>query len=167
MNPIPLPTGPLTTPLSKLAALVAESATFRAAVGAADSTAALTKIHFPCLATPYLRDALPCAVLQQGPSWSLEQVAGGSQNWLWPAPGSSIRLILADCDRYPKDLEASGVAFLNYCGGVLQDLADLAGRDDRLDVTGIRQEVAPVLPSQEEDKAGAVWWKASFLIAWR
>lgn len=63
-------------------------------------------------------------------------LAGGSRTILKPT--GALRLRLADnCDRLVDDHD-SGVDFWNFVDGVLADLAEISGTDDRLNIVAMR-----------------------------
>jgi len=168
--------GPLSGPTYKLALVVSESPTLRVACGlAADDAAAADKlidgvghakrIWYPT--APTLETlAKPAAIVSRpADAQHWERVAGGSQNYLWPR--GNLRVTFTDEGRHGRDLELSQRYFDNLVGKIVDEIKDLAGRDDRLTIHTITEEQGPVLP-EEWDEAGqdALYFWASYLFEW-
>lgn len=170
--PEPDPTGPLMTPLSKLAELVAASPTFRVRCGLESNdqyaSAKLLegaygtqkRIFYPAADTEQW-DIFPGIVLAQGDKWTWE-VAKYSQR----ASGTLLMMIF-DEDRYPGNLEATYRDFLSFAGNLCADLARLFSSDDDLAGNAITQVTAPHLPPVEEEASrGKGYWQAAYNIGW-
>lgn len=174
--PAPVPSGPRSTPLAKLVALVAVCPTFRVRCGVTDDDQASAKliagdhssprrIFFPDVDWTK-HDVFPSAVVQPGPEWRGETDAAGRRHYL--KFSGSLRLILLDEDRYGGDMERSLRDFENFLGDLMQDLATRFARNVNLAATAIRLELPPALATDEEviSRGGKAYWSASFLIDW-
>lgn len=179
--PTPTATGAISVPKRKLAEVLAEAETWQlwcelaypdaaAADKLIDGIGGTKRIFYPTadsrdLGTLY--DRMPLAVIGNGQQWQMPTVAGGAGNYMRPA--GQLALIIADRDRYPDSLEASQRDFENRLGDLMDDLAALSGRSDRLAMDLIEQFIPPSLPPEEETDAnpGRVWWAAGYLIDWK
>jgi hypothetical protein len=155
-------------PFAKLADTLAAATSVQTRFGVSDATAALQRIVWPVLESEHeIREYLPGIVLSVGDKFDLEQVAGGSQNFLRPAnSGSSILMTLADKAAFPDDLRCSYRDFGNWVGSVIADLIDIAGQSDQLSIVGIRQDLPIVACSKEEQDSFGLYFMASFWIDW-
>lgn len=136
----PTPDGPICKPLSRLAELVAESATFRVRAGIdSDDTYAADKlieglrggrraIFYPAADLDSL-EVFPAAVIFPDRT-TFRQDSGGHRNFL--AAGGMLSLLLVDKCQYPDDVLQSSRDFLNFGGNVLKEISDLFASDDRL-----------------------------------
>lgn len=122
-----LPVASLALPMYMLRRMVAASATFQAAVGAANATEADAHIRYKDADENVSR---PCAtIFSEDHSFGL--IAGGSQNFL--RPNGTVFLWLAmDCVAGDSDDEST-IKFANFFGGVADDIAALSGADQTAD----------------------------------
>lgn len=167
------PTGILSTPKHKLRELVAETAAWRAWVGAQTALQAREKVFYSVLADEVMQALRPLAVIQLA-DYSLAKVSCGVGNDLWPRE-PKLRLIVQDNDRAnvqvaqnqidPDLILAGDIEFENRLGDVLAQMAELAAVDDRLAVSEIRMET-PIVRNPREDWAsqGVYMW-SSWLIS--
>lgn len=177
--PAVAPSGALSLPLDALARMVAESAAFRAACGlAVDDALAAAKLYegdnharhiwLVEVETKRLQAHAPNCLIQWPATGALQfdEHSFGAHND--QEPSGQLRLILFDRDQRPGDLEASAIAFGNFCGGVLADLESISGASGWLSLRGMRTELGPLLPDDDElETAGGLFWMASWLFDWR
>lgn len=176
----PTSTGPLARPLILLAELVAESLTFRRAVGLEDNDSsaaekllygeqgAKRRVYWPTAGSEVarLKSLFPVAVVARAEgAFAYKLAAGGGRNYLVPEGG--LRLILAARAEHAEQ-SAAQIAFENFAGGVLADIARLAASDGRLAIHEIREEGVGLGSSETEDAAtGEPWWVGMYLVSWR
>ena len=120
------PTGPLAIPAERLREIVSQSATFQTEGGFADAAAAKDRIFF--------KDATgdvdpPWAVISTGVVLDLSLVAGGFQNWLRPSGDLVLLLAKRTNPDFYEDLIQADWDASNLIGGVMIDIAILAGKD--------------------------------------
>lgn len=157
------PTGPLGTNMQKLSELVAASSAFQSRLRVESVREADQRIYWPWIEPELDPDRIPrpSAVIEtHGLEWV--KTSGGAQNHLYP--GGALLLTLSDLDRYPKDSRNSLVDFLNFAEGVLSDLAEKSGTDDRICITSIKQQTPPTQNEPTDDQP-RYWW-ARFEITW-
>ena len=129
------------------------------------------RIFYPCLREDDFASArLPCAVIQFGDTWDLLTYAGGEKNHFGP-PDGTLKLILADSDKWntpttqATDFERSARDFANWVGGVIRDLADIAGENTNLSIKRFSQQQPPSMsPKEEQTTLGFIYWTAVFQI---
>jgi len=143
------PTGLASLPLHYLRHTVAGSASFQAGVGVGNETQALEHVY-AVSAGP--RD-LPWALVDWGPDFAREKVAGGSRNFFDQA-GVLALVFRAAVESSDTDSEAA-YRFMNTVGAVVADMEQLAGLPGYLNITGIVLAGGPRRPSEDE-VAGAV-----------
>jgi hypothetical protein len=145
------PAGPLLTPLTKLAELLAACPTFRVKAGLAaddpDADAKLLegaygskkRIHFPAVdLEQHTLD--PGIVLSWGPEWNWETDAGGDRHHL--KASGDLWMAIHDKERYPGDHQTAARDFGIFVGNLIAELASQFGYDDCL--TGDRIRQAPL-----------------------
>ncbi len=165
---IPVAVGPYTVPLAKMADMLAGTASFQTRMGLLGDPLAVSKcarnLPFPALERAKIREYLPSIIIMPGPTWSMEEKAGGSLNYLRPA--GSLKLIFADNARFGDDLTASARDFCNWIGQTFQDLAQLWGSDALLSGRRVRQDMAPAGCSEKEENSAGLYFMASFVVEW-
>lgn len=156
-----------TTPLTTLRTMLAASTTFQTFVAAGSADDALEKIFLFELFTRDRENSLdgrrPFAVLGLGPSFA-EQVAGGGQNYLRDA-GALWVYLTANHDG-AEDCSGSGLAFAAAAGGILGDLAGVAGVDDQLSIIRYQVTVPPQIVALK-DRPISAYWECLFELSWR
>lgn len=183
----PLPDGPYTVPLHKLAQMVSECAAFQTRCGLTypdtDAEAKLVngdggqkRIYYPALEAGDWFTRLPVAIITWGDSWRLPLVAGGARNY-FHGPDAELILELIDVDRQSQEqaqsrLEAGTRDFGNFIGRVLSGadennpgLKELAASNDRLAIKEISQLEAPMICDRIDEAAhGKTYFTARFSI---
>ena len=174
------PEGPLLTPLTKLAELVASCPTFRERCGLdADDPDAYEKllegkhgskkrIYYPmCDLAQASND--PLVTIAWGPEWAWQVDAGGARHYLKCA--GKLWMAIHDKDRYPNDIETSARDFATFVGNFIAELASNFGWDDEL--TGDRIMQAPIGPNDDGGpkfspliQGGPPFWSVFYFIHW-
>ncbi len=150
------PSGSISVPKHALRDMLAESATFRAEVKAADAAAAKEFIHlgfYGLTAT----NVGPFAVVgseDDSPSWEL--IADGASNVLFPHGGLAIYL------RAPNGSESTDEAitlFENFMGTTIDELAASAGEGGNLNCGRIyvAQQAQRTDPDQDNQRDTPFW----------
>jgi hypothetical protein len=166
----PPQTGPLSTPFAKLATMIANSPTYQARVGVTDDPNAadrcLEKIRWPVLEPGEdVRNFFPAIVLVMEDRFQFAEVSGGGQNYL--RPSGSIGLLIAEKTAFDGSRRAGFIDILNYIGGLLSDLAAVAGQSSQLSIVGIRQVIPPGLCSLAEEASGpGPYFEAAYAVDW-
>lgn len=160
-------TGRITFGVFALADMIAASSTFRAKVDVETAEAAMAHIYrWQFRAAPaVLHDARPYAVIWQASTFDLVQYAGGSFNLLDGRGG--LMLILSDEDASAlAQRQTSGDAFAAFVDGVVNDMIELAGASDNLDLTRLSL-LEPIAHSRDwDDGSAGAYWDAVFLAEW-
>ena len=159
--------GILVTPKEALMAMLAESATFRAALGVSTSADARLHIHYNRLVAFDHHALRPYAIVAtQGGAWPV--TSGGARNH--HLAEGTLWLYLSDRVRH-ADRDADARAFDTFAGGVLGDVADLSAEDDNLAIRDMTIELPPVCYSVAMEDASdqgpeAEFWCMSLLVEW-
>jgi len=174
------PEGPLLTPLTKLAELVASSPTFRERCGLDRDDAdayeklldgahdSVRRIYFPMCD---LREASmdPLVTITWGPEWSGNIDSGGSRHRL--KFSGRLWMAIHDKDRYPLSIETSARDFTTFVGNFMADIAYNFGYDDEL--TGDRIMQASIGPDDDGgpklapiEDGGDPFWSVFYWIHW-
>lgn len=162
------PSGSCATPLYLLRRMVALSATFQAATGAANAAEALTHVFLKEAEGTELR---PCAVIStDGGAW--HSVAGGQQNQL---RSSGVLFMWLGLDvEVDLSLDDAVLTHANFHGGVADDIAALAGQDQTADavvpgshllITGMHDIPPSEAPKEYWTPGKRLMWSA-WLIRW-
>jgi hypothetical protein len=156
--------GLLSLPVRRLAELVADSRSFRLAVGAATPADALkTRIHHPHVRMQ-LEDnqiALPLAVITRS-RFRLRRVA----TYMMRPEDCALDLILRDWDQVPERTDHGQLRFDNWCGNVISEIAELQGRDGRMAIDSISAAEPSKVSSLKTLGDGQPFWSAAFEIVW-
>lgn len=121
--------------------------------------------------SPYLDDPdqtkRPFAVIRQG-ALEWDRLAGGAKTMLLPK--GTLKLIVADNAQQVGSDEAAEVDFRNFIDGILEDLADMSGRDDQLNIVAMREteQVALSHPADVAANFGATkpYYRCEYEIDW-
>jgi len=159
-------TGPLSLPLENLRTLLANSATFKTWVGAADVTAAKDRIYLAGVAgTAYTR---PYAVVMQAGAGGLERVAeadGAAKRFI-----ASGRLLLALEDDVPSDYQSSyadaELDFTNTIGAIISEMEALAGTSGFLAVKHIAIHSGPARSDADEKSSTGDYYQIVLEVEW-
>lgn len=96
--------------------------------------------------SPYLDDPdqtkRPFVVIRQG-TLEWHRVSGGQRNRMLPK--GTLRLIMADNAQGVGSNEDAEVDFRNFVDGVLEDLSEMSGSDDLLNIDAMRETQEPAL----------------------
>lgn len=155
-------TGVVGKKVSKLKTMLSESSTLQARIPSGSAAKALGYIHHPT----YFVDnddeyRFPFVVIERGPGFGYSEIGGGAGNLL--RPYGSLRIKIAERDRFPSDIDSSLTDFSNFAEGVISDLAGVAGADDNLTIVGVEQEDEPFF--HELGSRQRYWWQP-FVIRW-
>lgn len=176
----PSPQGGFTTPVVRLAEMVADCESFQTAAGliAPDPDArekliygglgAAQRIFFPTLELigelEHLIERLPIAVIQLPTGWGYDKRAGGGRNFL-PYPDGELELLIAARDDAPSDVTKGFLGFGNFLGNFVLELNAQSGLSDRLPYERIRlRDTLGKSSRQEEASAGGGFWSAWFTV---
>ncbi len=151
--------------------MVAASATFQSATGTGNQAQALNHVRVKDTADAI--DQRPNAVVsRQRFHW--HQVEGGAQNWMLPS-GSLYLYLTIDVPRQHLDDAANEVyAVENFCGGVIDDIVAIAGKDQTTDSVLPDSELAieriEELVTSENNpeywESEGRFWFAAYMIQW-
>lgn len=134
-------TGPRGVAMLSLHRMASASATFQTRAKLQTQGEAEKRIHLPWQEAD--EAPLPCAVIMHpdggGLVWYLW--TGGQGNYL--RPRGTLQLKLIDRIAWPDDQDRSEIDFVNFCDGVLSDIAELAGVSDWLSIKEIRETLPP------------------------
>lgn len=159
-------TGVITTPILGLERLVAESTAFQRRRKVSNDVEARKHIHlFDYEDHPNtLKRARPFAAIWPADPVILSTIAGGTRNWMIAA--GDLVLILTDNDNFPgrDNRRRSGLDFAGFVEGVIRDVRNNAGRDDRLNVRGL--ETILFAHSASRDAPSGEFWEAAFQVHW-
>jgi len=150
----------------KLAAMIAASVAFQTEVAEQSEFEASAHVHYPYILDPD-QTAKPWAAITPG-IVNYTRVAGGGQNYL--TPDGTLKLALAAYAN-PSDSESVQFAeFARFTGKVIAEIAEIAGVDDNLAVTDIRQTVEASSTHPKDSTAAGKgkrpYWFAEFEVAW-
>jgi hypothetical protein len=151
--------------LHKLVELVAASSVFQEKRDVTTAALAENHIYWPWLELDdgAIDDARPFAVIEQGGiEW--ERLAGGGENHLLPS--GTLRLTLTDFDRWDTDYKSSATDFLNFVDGVIADVVEMAGSDDRAAIEGITQTQVPMQNDPTKEPARRRYWSTQYEVSW-
>lgn len=164
------PSGCVSMPLYLLRRMVSVSSTFQTAVGVATSTLALDHIYLHEALSPSAR---PCAVINElGTSFQL--IAGGGQNQLRPRGDLFLWLARDTPANYYDDPDNALLDYMNFAGGVIDDIVNISGADQTADssvpesqlaITAVSLEDASETPREVWKGPGRFWWSA-WRITW-
>ena len=161
------PTGPISLPQSQCCDLLANSVTFQQRIGVASAADAYQKIFRTWKRLPTgaeFDQARPYAVVLSLPELEYQLDSGGQRNWLLPT--GAVWIFLTDNDRFPGDVDDSGIDFGNFVGGVMQDIANQAAVDGNLAVIGVSLEAFE--PFNDDLSAGQQpFWRAILSVHWQ
>lgn len=156
--------GLLTGPKEALRAILAESSELQLWLGAPT----LAECHAR-IVTSYLEDEdifrrLPLCVVDWD-SFGMQEIAGGDRNYLWPQE-CTLSVTIAERDPHPQDPISGDQYFQRRLETVLEEIAELAGADDRLAISNLRLAQGPTRnPRADRDAAGAYIW-GSFTVSY-
>jgi len=155
--------GPLSTPVRRLAELIAESPAFQQWTETNSQGEALARVHHPHLRnnTNLMDVKKPVAVVSTQ-SFGLARV---TNRQLRP-DGGVLRVILSDVDRYPTRSDWSQTYFENQVGQVLSEIAALQGDDERLAIDKITLVSPPMLSRPQVAGQKQPYWVALVDVAW-
>lgn len=144
-----------------LARMIALSKSFQSETEKYGVTDATTRIHQVLADEP---DALPrpFAVIEFG-DFSSTRIAGGDRNVF--ATEAFLRWMLASEMSWPDDPRKSMKEFRWWAERVHRDVLALAGYDSYLNITGIEQEMAPVMSEPRSgDVVPFIWtsWRVMY-----
>jgi len=167
---IPSPTSVNSIAVDQLRTLFARSATLQAETGGSEAAA---KNHIYFGATPSIEDQStfprPLFVVGLTEDFRYHMIAGGERNQLRPHGTLAFYGIRNTPSQYVTanscDYPAAEINHMNFFGGVLDDIAALAGWDDNLSVTDIEMKTfGEVEPSYWSELGrfyfctGAIYW---------
>lgn len=164
-------TAPLGLAVTKLVTHISNSTTFQAACGVAAADAALAHIHCPWGEDDDNDDMPPvpfCVITPQRADW--ERVAGGAQTVLL-AQGD-IKVLFGIANRPELSLLDNFVTSDNVAGGTIEDLRDISGVSNNLNMTAIRQIIPHCVTHhanrvpQQNGQAAKYTWMSGFSIDW-
>lgn len=154
--------------IQKLHRMVASSSVFQTRVKTygQGETQAGRFIYSPVLNDPD-QTQRPFAVIRQGTvEWYT--VSGGRKTGMLPK--GTLKLILADNSQVPESFEDAEVDFRNFVDGVLEDLSDMSGVDDLLNIVTMRETETVALshPATVAENFGAVrpYFNCEYEIDW-
>lgn len=157
--------GFITAPKQALIDILAESPAFQAKVGASAPSDARAYIHTNYLLVDNHALERPYAIVATA-AGDYDLRSGGARNFL--RPQGTLWLYL--CDQYRSADSAEDIRlFENYCGEVLDEIAELAAVDDRLAIAAIAIAVPPTRSERWMEGLGGAareYCEASFTIDW-
>ena len=161
-------TGAICLPLENLKTLLANCAAFQTWTSTADATAAAARIAL--FAEAASGRTLPDSVIFWGADNDIgsNKIAGGAGN-SYDRQGTADIFFTSDIATtyadYEDTLDELMVAFLNDVGGIMDDMDELAGTDEYLNVTGWQKVSGPTRSGKEETEEPLVqivmrvmWW---------
>lgn len=156
------PVGSFAESAAKLRRMLAESPTWQTACGASGEAEALESI--------YLRYALgsaarPLAIISPGGTHQYNLIAGGAQNFLRPSGSVYLYMAVDSIEPYRDDPVEAEFYAANLFGQVIDDIAGLAGVDDRLSITGMALMDFDETPEEDWKSLGRFWF-AAYTIDW-
>lgn len=162
-------TGAIGLAMTKLATHISSSATFQAACEVATAGAALEFIHYPWAEFNLIRR--PFAIISQGEEYTDFRAAGGASTLLLPTGSLKLMLAINHDSNYS---EADNFLLAdNFFSGVLQDLKQLSGISDNLNITEIALAQPPAISDptttidQSQDKeANPMFWLVGYSVKW-
>lgn len=155
------PAGFLSAPVADLRAMVAQSQTFRAWVGAADQSSALARVH--TIAAPRVED-LPMALVEIGEHIRQRTMVAGGYSF---ETGAGSHLILTfRSDAEGSDEPDAGFTFLNAIGGIIADVEKLSGDQSSPHITipAISMAAIPQRIRSPNRQSVGDFYEASFII---
>lgn len=154
--------GSLSTWLDQLRTIVAASSTFQTVTGAADATAALESIHIQLTideARLYAKRPFALiAVVERSADPAADGV--GTQTTV----RGGLVLTLEDNAKHGNNEEASTFEFLNFAGGVIDDIEEIAGVDAYLATWRNDMSVPPNRTPRAERNPDRDFWTCSYRI---
>ena len=103
-------------------------------------------------------------VFEEDDEFDWETVGEGGQNYLMPA--GALIITFLDNERFPGDYRNGYIDFKNFAGGVVQDLVEIAAKDDFLAIDRIRRLVKPVQSPPEKTPAEKAYWWTRYAVGW-
>lgn len=165
---IPVPSGSFAEPAEKLRKMVALSDTFRMLTDTSSLAQALERVF---LRESRDTDVRPFAVITTGEQHSYRLIGGGEQNWLRPS-GSLLMFVEMDTPvAYQNDVTQADLWASTLFGRIADDVAALAGQDDRtgetshLSITGM-QLVEFMETPEEHWKSLGRYFYAVYSVQW-
>lgn len=161
------PTGIMAEALSKLEALIAGTAFFRAEVGVSLATEAKERIYYPHLEnsgldSSWLRN-MPYCIITNGPLEAQKDSDGTFDR------GGRLTVLFRSESKYditdPSTLKDSLLAFLNYTDGVLSEIEENSHANDNITIQSYSEVIpAQLNPPLSESDAGELkpYWDRAF-----
>ena len=161
----------LTNPMTALRTLVANSASFRTLVGAADATAALAYIHRVGVdpdANKSLAGLRPFALVAYHVPLDLDDEAqfGGDGNTYVDKGKLGLWFQVDVASGDASDHEDAEISFLNTIGDIVAEMEALAGRDEYLNITLLRGSDGPTRSSRQEKTLTEDYYQIGFDVEW-
>ncbi len=156
------PTGSISLALTGLETLLVNSATFRSELGTTSTIEASESVYFDYVKDNDQEFKRPFAVVaENGAGYS--QFAGGDRNHL-KANGSLVLTLVANAKNRDHH-KSSKITFLNFAGGVIDEIAALFGSDQfypfrSIETLAQAERTAPDDRDEEND-----FWEIHFGIS--
>ncbi len=153
------PTGSISLALTGLETLLINAATFRDEVGTTSTIEASESVYFDYDEDNDQDFVRPYALVREsGAGYS--QFAGGDRNHM-KANGSVMLLLTANA-KHPSHHKSSKITFLNFAGGVIDEIAALFGSDQFYPFRSI-ETLDPAMRTSPNDRSeGNDFWVIQF-----
>lgn len=153
-----VPTEMISLPLHYLRLMVADSATFRTWVGAADQAEALARLYLNKETAPIK----PFGVTAWDSNWGREATSGGARNYFEQA-GDLMLMFEDDVAAGLSEADAY-YTFTNTVGAILAEMEALAGTAGYLNITSITVENGPARPGSDEEQTIGDFYQVLYRI---